>query len=410
MSKLAETARGHQQTPAYYDQMKGDFCVAGCESGGAAPAPVPAPALAKSAAVDWLEVKASNTPAVLEAFIADHPEDKTYRALAEERLALLTVKPEVPKPAECDALLVSVADRKDCLKPGDVFHDFDGGPEMVVVPPGTFTMGSSKAEQKQAQKEVGHSNWFRDEGPQHEVTMSKAFAVGKFEVTKGQYAAFVQATGYAGGDSCYVDASGDGNWSDTKGKTWKDAGFPQADDHPVICVSWDDAKAYAAWLAKASGKPYRLLTESEWEYAARGQTSKGNYPRYTFGNDANALCKYGNVGDETAKAKYSGWTVAPCTDGALYTAAAGSFAANPFGVYDMLGNVWEWTEDCYADSYANAPADGSAKIDGDCKNRVLRGGSWDGTPVSLRSAGRGGNTPGTRNGILGFRLARAIGP
>jgi formylglycine-generating enzyme len=172
----------------------------------------------------------------------------------------------------------------------------------------------------------------------------------------------------------------------------------------VVCVSWDDANAYANWLAKETGKPYRLLSEAEWEYAARGRTSPGAYPRFWFGDNETDLCRYGNGWDQAA-----GTGGAPCNDGYHYTSPAGHYEPNDFGLYDMFGNAWQWTADCYHDSYNGAPADGSAWTIGNCSGgRVVRGGSWDLDPRFLRAAYRGRFT--AEDNLSGFRLARTLTP
>jgi formylglycine-generating enzyme required for sulfatase activity len=182
----------------------------------------------------------------------------------------------------------------------------------------------------------------------------------------------------------------------------------------VVCVSWDDANAYAKWLAKKTGRPYRLLSEAEWEYAARGRTSSGVYLRFWFGDDENDLCRYGNGADQKAleyieRARAKGWTIAPCNDGYAFTSPAGHYAPNVFGLYDMFGNAWQWTADCYHDSYSGAPADGSAWIAGTCNGgHVVRGGSWVNVPRYLRAANRTGDT--FENNLDGFRLARTLAP
>ena len=158
---------------------------------------------------------------------------------------------------------------------------------------------------------------------------------------------------------------------------------------PVIFVNWDDARSYVAWLSKITGKPYRLLSEAEYEYATRAGTTTA----YPWG---------GEIGKNSANCDGCGsqWD--------QQTAPVGSFAANGFGLYDMLGNVWEWTKDCYHDSYNGAPADGLAWTSGNCSYRVLRSGSWNADPGYLRSAGRFGNTPEYRGSNLGFRVARTL--
>ncbi len=227
-----------------------------------------------------------------------------------------------------------------------------------------------------------------NEGPQHVVTIGKPFAVGELHVTVDLFAAFVRETGYERSRSC----------------SWRSPGFTQEGSHPVVCVSWDDANAYANWLAKETGKPYRLLSEAEWEYAARGQTSPGAYPRFWFGDNEKELCRYGNFWDRKA-----GNGSAPCNDGYDHTSPAGHYEPNAFGLYDMFGNTWQWTADCYHDSYNGAPADGSAWTTACNSGRVLRGGSWDNGPGNLRAANRAYWTDAEgRNG--GFRLARTLTP
>jgi formylglycine-generating enzyme required for sulfatase activity len=174
-------------------------------------------------------------------------------------------------------------------------------------------------------------------------------------------------------------------------------------------VNWDDAKAFAARLSKKTGKSYRLLSESEREYV----TQAGTTTRYSFGDDENKLCQYGNVADRSAKNKIKGaeaWKFADCDDGYAYTAPVGQFAANPFGIHYVLGNVWDWTEDCWNDKYDGAPLDGSAWTSGDCSRRVLRGGSWDNNPQLLRAAIRFRYSTGYRINYIGFRLARTLHP
>jgi formylglycine-generating enzyme required for sulfatase activity len=201
--------------------------------------------------------------------------------------------------------------------------------------------------------------------------------------------------------------------SSTRGRIGPGANPGLDGSHPVACVSWNDAKAYAAWLSKKTGRDYRLLSEAEWEYAARGRvpTAAGPAPRYSFGDDETAMCRNGNVADRTARRDVftSGrGTVFPCDDGYAYTAPTGSFLPNGFGLYDMLGNVWEWMEDCYRDSYAGAPSDGAAWLSGDCGHRVLRGGAWFDSPALLRAAYRSWSGTGDRTNGYGFRVARTL--
>jgi formylglycine-generating enzyme required for sulfatase activity len=251
---------------------------------------------------------------------------------------------------------------------------------MVVVPPGSFTMGSPASEKERRESE----------GPQHTVTIPRAFAVGKFHVTRDQYTAFVRETGYAA-RTCfkYLSLREDGSW--------RDPGFAQQGSHPVVCVSWDDANAYVNWLAKKTGKPYRLLSEAEFEYAARaGTTTPFWWGTSITPAQANYDRKFDDAGGGS-KGVYRPGTV-----------PVGSFAANPWGLYNVHGNAWQWTADCWHDDYNGAPGDGSAWTTGDCGSRVIRGGSWRFDPGNLRAAVRTGET--TENFDVGFRLARTLTP
>jgi formylglycine-generating enzyme required for sulfatase activity len=248
---------------------------------------------------------------------------------------------------------------------------------------------------------------FDNEGPQHKVTIAKPFAMGKFEVTVDQFAAFVDEAGYDMGAKC--DVWENGKWAEVQGRTWRNPGFSQSAAQPAACPSWDDAKAYVAWLSRKTGKAYRLPSEAEWEYAARAGTTT----RYYFGNNEKDLCRNGNGADQTARNEVpgaKGWTVVPCSDGHAYTAPVGSFAANGFGLYDMHGNVWEWTEDCWHDNYTGAPADGSARTAGTCGVHVLRGGSWGYPPQYLRSAARGQIATAYRYVNSGIRVVQTLNP
>jgi len=298
-------------------------------------------------------------------------------------LALLTSRP---------AQVLS-ANEECALKPKDAFKECEKCPEMVVVPAGSFTMGSPAGE-------AGRSD---AEGPQHGVTIGKPFAMGKFHVTVDQFAAFVTKTGYDAGSKCYVFEGG--KVKEKEGRSWRSPGFAQAGPHPAVCLNWNDAKAYVAWLAKETGKSYRLLTEAEWEYATRAGTTT----RYSFGDDEKDMCRYGNGADQTAKSKITGadkWTIAPCNDGYAYTSPVGSFSPNAFGLYDVQGNAWQWLEDCWNENYTNAPSDGSAWTSGDCSRRVVRGGSWYVYPGYLRAAFRLGDAADFRGSYSGFRLGR----
>ena len=287
------------------------------------------------------------------------------------------------------------------LRPGDVFKDCNRCPEMVVVPAGAFTMGSPESEKDRD----------KEESPQHEVTFARQFAVGRVHVTVDQFAAFISETGYNTGSKCQTFEGG--TLQHRRGRSWRAPGFTQDGSHPVVCLNWNDAKAYADWLARKTGKAYHPVTEAEWEYATRARTQPGTYPRYWFGNEETDLCRYANVADQTAKSILAGtkaWTVAPCSDGYAHTAPVGSFAANGFGLHDMLGNALQWTGDCSHDDYKGAPSDGSAWTSGDCRIRPTRGGSWYNFPKNLRAAARIWANANYRLNYVGFRLARTLTP
>jgi formylglycine-generating enzyme required for sulfatase activity len=309
--------------------------------------------------------------------------------------ALASLSSRAPRPLS--------AAEECALKPKDVFKECDKCPEMVVVPAGSFTMGSPASEPERQDFE----------GPQHVVSFSRSFAVGKFHVTVDQFAAFVSATGYDAGSEC---------WSlknELAKQSWRDPGvYRQNGTYPAACLNWIDSKAYVAWLAQTTGKPYRLLSEAEWEYAARGRTTPGPAPRYFFGDDERAMCRYGNGMDQSMKSSFvKKWASVPsdmtffsCSDGYISASPVGSFLPNVFGLYDMHGNVWQWTEDCFHDSYQDAPTDGSAWTADDCSRRISRGGSWTNAPFSLRSAIRNWNYPDYRYTTYGFRVARTLAP
>ena len=278
------------------------------------------------------------------------------------------------------------------LVAGNTFHDCETCPEMVVIPAGRFLMGAPETDtQRQA-----------NEGPQHEVTIATPFAVGRFEVTRGEFAAFVEDRQWKTEDGCVTYDNG--SWEARPGKTWRDPGFAQDASHPVDCVTFDDANAYVAWLAGKTGEDYRLLTEAEWEYAARAGAGTPNF----FGEDASAICEYGNGADQSAKSFHPDWTWASaCDDGHASTAPVGTYRPNAFGLHDMTGNVWEWVSDCFHDTYQGAPGDGSSWAEAGCGTRLLRGGSFFDSAGVLRLTFRGKNGPPQNLDFeSGFRVAR----
>jgi formylglycine-generating enzyme required for sulfatase activity len=280
-------------------------------------------------------------------------------------------------------------------RPGAVFRDCPDCPQMVVVPPGRFVMGSAESEPVRD----------KDEGPQREVTIARPFAVSKFEVTRGQFRQFVQATGHQPARNCSVFTGARSERVETK--SWEDTNVPQTDEHPVGCITWLDAKAYVAWLTAKTQQPYRLLSEAEWEYAARA----GSSGRYSFGDNADELCAHANVADDTAREAggLPTWTYAKCRDGyGIGTAPVGSFKPNAFGLHDMHGNVWEWVEDCARDTYEGAPTDGSPYVTPECTARVDRGGGYFNNRGTNRLTERAFYPPTGNSANIGLRLARDL--
>ncbi len=269
---------------------------------------------------------------------------------------------------------------------------------MVNIPAGRFVMGAVPG----AEERENLAAQFRNRSqPQRELNVPR-FSAGKFEVTRGQYRVFAAATGRSS-NGCFV-------WSGTAFekdpvKDWRNPGYAQDDAHPVACVSWDDASAYVRWLSQKTGNHYRLLTEAEWEYAARAGTTTSRY----WGEDGSSACGYANGADLTAAAQVPGastWGFVDCDDRYAYTAPVGSYRANAFGLYDMLGNVGEWTQDCWNGNYNGAPTNAHAWATGDCSLRVVRGGSWDDAPAGLHAAYRVGSPTVIRVYGRGLRVAR----
>ena len=250
--------------------------------------------------------------------------------------------------------------------PGWEFRDCPECPEMVVIPKGSFIMGSSEGEPERA----------ADEGPQHEVTIGYGLAVGKFEVTFAEW------------DACVVSGGCNGYRPEDEG--WG------RDRRPVINVSWNDAQAYVKWLSQKTGQKYRLLSESEWEYAARG----GTQTPFWWGNTISL-----------EHANYNGNY--PYNNGVIginrrRTVEVGGFRFNSFGLHDTAGNVFEFAGDCYHKNYDNAPINGMEQSSVDCVSRVVRGGSWLNTPTHSRSAFRHFVATDYRSDRLGFRVAVSL--
>lgn len=269
------------------------------------------------------------------------------------------------------------------------------GPEMVVIEGGHFRMGSLD----------GDSN----EKPVHTVTV-KSFALGRCEVTVAEFSVFVEDSGYvATADSGNCRALNDAGITFVDGvdASWRDPRYPdvaQVASMPVVCVSFDDALAYTEWLAARTGQHYRLPTEAEWEYAARARTTTA---RHWEVEGSASPCDFANGADEDAQPRLRERSTVDCADGHVVSAPVASYRPNAFGLYDMLGNVWEWTADCWHESYSDAPIDGDVWRDaGDCSRRVVRGGSWFYGPMGVRSAKRSTDDTTRTYNSVGFRVAR----
>ena len=271
--------------------------------------------------------------------------------------------------------------------PRTVFRSCPDCPEMVVVPSGTFRMGSSEGQD--------------DERPVHNVRID-TFAIGRYEVTRGEYAAFVAATDHSSAGCNVVDDQGEQRWDPRA--SWLDPGFAQQDQHPVVCVGWEDAATYIRWLRERTDERYRLASEAEWEYAARAGTVSRRY----WDGGSTGQCDNANGGDSTLQQRFRGWSApfARCADGGVHTTLVGAYEPNAFRLYDMLGNVWEWVADCWHADYQGAPSDGSAWREDNCSGRVWRGGSWDTPSIGIRAANRFISNDGGAHSTAGFRVVR----
>jgi formylglycine-generating enzyme required for sulfatase activity len=285
------------------------------------------------------------------------------------RLALLTtffITAILGSPAESGEMKALTPGEERALRPRDSFKECDRCPQMMVVPAGELEMGSPQSEADRSP----------EEGPRHAVVFARPFAVGRFAVTFDEWDACVAAGG------CDGHVPSDEGWG--RGR------------RPVINVSWYDAKAYVAWLSRATGADYRLLSEAEWEYVARAGTTTP----FWWGASLSAL-----------QANYRGDVVSAASAAGEYrkqTLPVDTFEPNPWGLYQVHGNVYDWIEDCFNETYHGAPSDGSAWTTGDCYRRGHRGGSWFSNPWALRSAARNRNFALTRFDFIGFRIARSL--
>jgi formylglycine-generating enzyme required for sulfatase activity/class 3 adenylate cyclase len=319
----------------------------------------------------WAKIKSSDKIDELASYLGRFPKSR-YSEYIRHRLNALRAHPSITK-----------------------FRDCPQCPEMVVIPPGSFTMGAS-------QGDVDRYGFPSSMGlPLHQVRIARQFALGEFLLTRKQYATFVEETGHDG-SGCAAMPPDTPLVKFDVARSWRDPGFAQADDHPVVCISWYDAIAYVGWLSEETGQNYRLPTEAEWEYAGRAGSVTGRY----FGDAP--ICEFANVRDRSKRLLYSaGQFFNECDGGFSNTSPVGSFPPNGFELYDMIGNVWEWVEDCWKFSYTDAPSDGTARESEPCTARVRRGASWNSTErYSYTAVTRSANDPEFRWEAVGFRIAR----
>ena len=291
---------------------------------------------------------------------------------------------------------------------GEPFRDCENCPELMPLAPGAFTMGASLEEEASH----GLSAPIRGRSfPLRRVTFRKGFAMGRYPVTVAQYRAFVDETGYKGSDGCYNQRYYDGHfiYERALGYTWRSPGYQQDDRHPVVCVSGEDGEAYAAWLSRKTGKSYALPNEAQYEYALRAGTTTSFFWG-TDQRDARA-CEYSNQPDLEQGRAMGDAPMGPayrfqCSDGYAWTSPVGSFKPNPWGLYDMQGNIWEWAADCWNENFTGAPTDGSTWMTGDCDARPSRGGSFGNAAHSAYAGVRAPRHMGYNGHSWGFRVVR----
>jgi formylglycine-generating enzyme required for sulfatase activity len=270
-----------------------------------------------------------------------------------------------------------------CIRPGaaEPFKDCPDCPEMVAVPAGSFMMGAGPNEVVATVPE-----------DQVRVSIARPFAVARFAVTRGEFAAYVAATGRRIEGACHRL----GERGRDPQRDWKSPGFAQDDRHPVVCVSWHDAKAYVAWLSSITGKQYRLLSEAEREFVTRAGSTAPFWWGSTISTDQ---------ANYDGRIVYAGGSAGEWRNS---TVAVDTFLANPWGLYNVHGNVWEWTEDCWNEKNAGNPGDGTARLNGECSLRVVRGAGFGNAPHTLRAARREREPADNRLANFGFRVARTF--
>lgn len=298
---------------------------------------------------------------------------------------------------------------EDRAAPGSI-RDCDTCPELMRIPAGEFLMGADIDEPRG----LGLPEfWASREQPVTHVTVARDFYLGKYEISRGEFARFAAATGYSPEPGCWHFVGSE--WLFDESRNWQDARIGQDDTHPVTCVNWLDAQAYLAWLSQETGQTYRLASEAEWEYAVRA----GTQTAYWFGDDPGQICEFVNLGDITTRERFgwdqteikyemmNNWKGEDCRDGHATTAPVHETAANPFGLHGMLGNANEWVADCWNDDHSGATGTQAPRLTGaDCGLRVMRGQGWTAIAASTRPAFRLKMNATDRRFTFGFRVAR----
>lgn len=284
------------------------------------------------------------------------------------------------------------------------FQDCEQCPKMIQIPSGSAFIGSYE-------EEIDRK---KGERRRVEATIEQDFAIAQTEITLGQFRSFIEETNYTSVVAKYNGQELVGcNFYDGQSygyiaaHNWKNPGYPQREDAPVVCVSWSDATAYAQWLTDKTGRAYRIPSTVEFEYASRA----GSNTPWFWGTDSELACEYANVGDRSFARQYPYRPSFPCDDGYVYTSSVAKFKPNKFGLYDMIGNAWEWTNDCFHSDLTNAPLDGSSweeSEDGDCTFRTPKGGSWISGIAWSRAAVRSRDGAHYKSFMLGFRVAAAV--
>ncbi len=273
------------------------------------------------------------------------------------------------------------------LQPGTIVSvDAGTSISLLVMQAGRVTVGGP----------IDDTAAHADELPTRNIQVAKSFAIGLWPITRGSFSDFVMDSGFEPKGGCWSLTS-DG-WRQDYGASWQSPGFTQTEHHPVTCVSRRDALAYVRWLSERTGWTFRLPTEAEWTFAAG---------KVAFWDTPQDVCSFGNVNDLTAKNKVAK-AAEPCTDGYMYTSPAGTFAPNTNGLFDMIGNVWEWMADCHNGGYAKLPPDGSPQYTDDCQAYALRGHSWTDPPGPVRLGTRYALPENARQSMVGFRVVMEL--